>query len=153
MKMKYRLHSYLLFCVIALSYSQVSFAIKPVYSGGPERAAVRGYDVVAYFTKNAPTKGVEKYSTSHLGATWFFSSPTNKALFIANPDKYMPQFGGYCAYAVAKNSSASIKPKYFTIYENKLYLNYSKSVHKKWIKDKDGYISSAKKNWQGLLNK
>lgn len=114
---------------------------------------MRGYDVVAYFTEEAPVKGLEEHTVEHLGATWWFSSAENKAKFIENPDKYMPAYGGYCAYAVARKSTASSKPEYFTIHDGKLYLNYSKSVYKKWLKDKDGYISSADENWPALLEK
>jgi len=138
---------------LALITSIASHAVKPVYSGGKERAAIRGYDPVAYFTENAPVKGSAEFSHEYKGAKWLFSSAKNRDLFINNPDKYSPQYGGYCAYAVARNSTASIKPQYFTIHEGKLYLNYSKPVFKKWMKDKDGYIADAEKKWPELLKK
>lgn len=142
----------LLIC-LSLLVSSVAQAIKPVYSGGRERAAVRGYDVVAYFTENAPVKGVKEHTVEHQGATWWFSTAENKEKFVADPAKYMPEYGGYCAYAVARKSTASSKPEYFTIHNGKLYLNYSKSVYKKWLKDPDGYITSADENWPALLEK
>jgi len=143
----------LLALLINLLVVNSALAIKPIYSGGKERAAIRGYDPVAYFTENAPVKGSSEFSTEHLGATWFFASEANKQLFINNPEKYTPQYGGYCAYAVSRNSSASIKPEFFTIENDKLYLNYSNSVYKKWVKDKKKYIKDADKNWPAVLAK
>jgi YHS domain-containing protein len=139
--------------LLCLVFTGAALAVKPIYSGGKERAAIRGYDVVAYFTENAPVKGSPQYSLDDAGATWFFSYQANLEVFKANPDKYMPQYGGYCAYAVARNSTASIKPEYFTIHDGKLYLNYSKSVFKRWNKNKEQYISDADQKWPKLLNK
>lgn len=130
-----------------------AYAAKPIYVGGKERAAVRGYDVVSYFTENKPVKGSKEFSLTYKGAKWLFSSANNKALFEADSEKYAPQYGGYCAYAVSRNTTASVKPEYFTIHDDKLYLNYSKSVNKKWIKDKGGYIKKANKNWPKVLEK
>lgn len=130
-----------------------AFAVKPVYSGGRDRAAIRGYDPVAYFTENKPVKGSQDFSLKHNGAKWLFSSQENLETFKANSEQYTPQYGGYCAYAVADGSTASIKPEYFTIYNNKLYLNYSKSVYKKWSKDKGDYIQQANINWPEMLSK
>lgn len=128
-----------------------AFAVKPVYSGGKERAAIRGYDPVAYFTQNMPVKGSQEFLFKHNGAKWFFSSQENLEKFKANPNSYTPQYGGYCAYAVSNGSTASIKPENFTIYNDKLYLNYSKSVYKKWLKNKDDYIAEANTEWPQIL--
>ena len=136
----------------SLIFAGLANAAKPVYSGGKERAAVRGYDVVAYFNAKKPVKGLSEFSTRHAGAKWLFASNSNLVLFTANPEKYMPQYGGYCAYAVAKNSTASSKPQYFTVHEGKLYMNYSKSVYNKWLKDKSKYIEHADKNWPELVD-
>jgi len=148
-------HCFTLFSLVLLGTMFISSAnaAKPIYSGGKERAAVRGYDVVAYFTMNKPVKGSADFSLEHKGAKWLFSSQENLELFKNNPEKYSPQYGGYCAYAVARGSTASIKPDFFTLHDGKLYLNFSKSVYKKWIKDKGGYISKANENWPKVLNK
>jgi len=130
-----------------------AFAVKPVYSGGRDRAAIRGYDPVAYFTENKPVKGSKQFSLTHNGAKWLFSSKENLEKFKENAEKYTPQYGGYCAYAVSTGSTASIKPEFFTIYDDKLYLNYSKSVHNKWSKSKDDYIQEADANWPKILSK
>ncbi len=135
-----------------LAISVASNAAKPIYSGGKERAAIRGYDTVAYFTENKPVKGLKEFAFEYKGAKWLFSTQENLSLFKASPEKYAPQFGGYCAYAVSKNTTASIKPEYFTIHDQKLYLNYSKSVYKRWLKDKDDLIEDAESHWPELLN-
>lgn len=145
------LSAYLLLIITGLLWSQTTVALDPIYEGGSPRAAIRGYDTVAYFTENKPVKGSKEYSTSYKGATWHFSSQENLELFLTDPEKYAPQYGGYCAYAVARNTTASIKPKYFTIYDGKLYLNYNKGVQKRWLKDKGGYIEKANDNWPELL--
>lgn len=128
-----------------------AFAAKPIYSGGKERAAIRGYDPVAYFTQNKPVKGSQEFMLKHKGAKWLFSSQANLEKFKASPNRYTPQYGGYCAYAVSNGSTASIKPENFTIYNDKLYLNYSKSVYKKWLKNKDDYITEANVEWPKIL--
>ncbi|MFT6099359.1 MAG: YHS domain-containing protein [Arenicella sp.] len=139
--------------LLSLLVMDSAFAVKPIYSGGRDRPAIRGYDPVAYFTENKPVKGSKTFSHTHNGATWLFSSRENLETFKANTEKYTPQYGGYCAYAVSSGSTASIKPEYFTIHDDKLYLNYSKSVHKKWSKDKDDYIREADTNWPKILSK
>ena len=151
--MKLRITHLFIAVLVSTIFSTSSFAVKPVYTGGAKKAAIRGYDTVAYFTEEKAVKGNEEITYEHLGATWFFSSEDNKQLFIENPEKYMPQYGGYCAYAVSRKKSASSKPDYFTIHDGKLYLNYSSSVYKRWIKDPDGYISSADENWSYVLAK
>ena len=137
--------------IIALTVATSVEAGKPVYSGGRDRAAIRGYDPVAYFTQNEAVKGSKEFTVSYNGATWMFSSAEHKALFEADPEKYAPQFGGYCAYAVSQNTTASIKPKYFTIHEGKLYLNYSKPVHKRWSSNKADLIKQAETHWPNIL--
>lgn len=139
--------------IVSVLVSTSAYAAKPVYSGGRDRAAIRGYDPVAYFTENKPVKGSKEFLFEHNGAKWLFSSQEHLDAFKANPEKYAPQYGGYCAYAVSNGSTASIKPEFFTIHNDKLYLNYSKSVNDKWFKDKDEYIREADSHWPKLVNK
>ena len=100
-----------------------------------DNLGARGYDVVAYFTAGEPTKGSADFETTYKGATWRFSSQENLDRFTANPGQYAPQYGGYCAWALAKNQLAPGNPKFWKIVDGKLYLNYSKGVQKKWEKD------------------
>jgi len=139
--------------ILSMFTMSSAFAAKPVYSGGKQRAAIRGYDPVAYFTENKPVEGNKEFLFKHNGAKWLFSSQENLETFKANPEKYTPQYGGYCAYAVSRGSTASIKPEFFTIHNDKLYLNYSKSVYNKWMKEKDGYIQKANVKWPEILEK
>lgn len=132
-------------------FSSVARAVDPVFTALFSDKAIRGYDTVAYFTENKPVEGSDDFSVEYMGATWLFSSQENKELFENEPEKYAPQFGGYCAYAVSQNATASIKPELFTIHDGKLYLNYNKSINEKWLNNKENFIVDANKNWPGLL--
>lgn len=141
----------ILFAFALLMYSVLAQAISPIYSRGS--IAIKGYDTVAYFTKDAAIKGSETYSYDYLGASWQFESQEHLDLFVKSPEKYIPQYGGYCAYAVSKNRTASVKPEVFEIIDDKLYLNYSKSVQRRWLSDAKDYIEKADAQWPELLNK
>src|SRR5262245_59081260 len=109
--------------------------------------AMKGYDPVAYFTEGRPAKGETRFQHQWMGATWQFSSAVNRDLFVANPKKYAPQYGGYCAYGVSEGHKAPIDPKAWTIVDRKLYLNYDSAVREIWQKDMPGHISKADANW------
>ena len=113
--------------------------------------AIKGYDTVAYFTQGKPVKGSKKFEYYWNGATWRFANAKDLALFKANPEKYAPQYGGYCAYAVAWGDTADIDPNAWKIVDGKLYLNYDKATQKKWEQDIPGYIDRANLNWPGVL--
>lgn len=112
--------------------------------------AVKGYDVIAYFEKGQPVKGSARFAHSWNGSVWQFESERTRNLFAANPAKYAPQFGGYCAWAVSNNYTADIDPEAWKIVDGKLYLNYSKSVQKKWEADLYKRIGDGDRNWPGL---
>jgi len=109
--------------------------------------ALQGYDPVAYFTEAKPTKGDPAITAEHLGATYRFASAANREAFLAEPDRYAPQYGGWCAYAMARGSKADIDPGAFKVVDGKLYLNYSAGVQKKWEQDIPGYIAKADDRW------
>jgi YHS domain-containing protein len=115
--------------------------------------AIKGYDVVAYFTDNAASKGLKQFSYAWQGTVWYFKSQSNRDAFKASPEKYAPQFGGYCAYGVSEDHKSPIDPKAFTILNNKLYLNYSGAVKKVWLKDTVERIEKAEKLWMTLKDK
>ncbi len=140
-----------LMLILLMIMSNNALALDPVYTGFFSNNAIKGYDTVAYFTQQEAVKGDSQFSTDYQGATWLFSSQENLDLFIENPEKYAPQYGGYCAYAVAQNQTASIKPELFTIEDGKLYLNYNSSINEKWQANREEYIRDADKNWPGLL--
>ena len=113
--------------------------------------AIGGYDPVAYFFQGKPVPGSSDYALEYQGATWKFSSPENKLAFEREPEKYAPQYGGYCAYAVAHGSTASIDPEAWTVVGGKLYLNNSKAIQNRWSQDIPGNIDKANANWPGVL--
>ena len=136
---------------LALLLMPLAFAGKaPVFA--TDDGAIRGYDSVAYFTVGQPTKGSDQFTAEYMGVTFKFASAENRDIFKANPSGYAPQYGGYCAYAVSKGSTASTEPDAWTIVGDKLYLNYSLGIRKRWRKDVPGHIKVADKNWPGVLN-
>ncbi len=136
--------------VLAAMLATPALAGKPLqYSKGG--LAIGGYDPVAYFTESEARKGSADHSLSWNGATWQFKSAANKALFEANPEKYAPQYGGYCAYAMASGDLVSINPKAWDVYKGKLYLNYSSVVWAIWGRNRKGYISRADKRWLSIV--
>jgi YHS domain-containing protein len=148
-----------LFMLALLAISFSALAEKPVntltnsFFAKQTDTAINGYDSVAYFTQNAPVKGLDIHTFEYKGAKWKFSNAANLELFKGNPEKYAPQYGGYCAFAVAKNSLAKIDPNQFTILDGKLYLNYDASIQKEWSQDRANFIKKADANFQALIAK
>jgi YHS domain-containing protein len=112
--------------------------------------AIKGYDPVAYFTDHKPVEGSAVYKADYEGATYEFASEAHRALFAAAPEKYVPQFGGFCAYGTALGHKADIDPAAFTIVDGKLYLNYSLKVRETWKQDIPGYIHKAEEAWRAV---
>lgn len=112
--------------------------------------ALKGYDPVAYFEQGRPVKGSPKFPHEWMGATWWFASAENRDLFSKDAQKFAPQFGGYCAYAVSEGYTANIDPEAWKIIDGKLYLNNSKGVQKRWEQDVQTRIGAAEKNWPSL---
>ncbi|MFN8831852.1 MAG: YHS domain-containing (seleno)protein [Labrys sp. (in: a-proteobacteria)] len=113
--------------------------------------AILGYDPVAYFTLGKPVKGNEAFTHVWKGAKWLFVSAENRALFVADPERYAPQYGGYCAYGVARGYLVSIEPDKYAVIDGKLYLNYNADVQAKWSKDPARYITEANSRFPELL--
>lgn len=139
--------------LLAMRTVPVRAASKPqVYTGLVSGVGAGGYDVVAYFTQNKPVAGDAAITAKHNGATWRFSSVENRDAFAANPGKYAPEYGGYCAYAAAKGYTAKGDPHAWSVHNGKLYLNYSKQVRQLWSQDIAGNIASGDANWPDILN-
>ena len=137
--------------LMALIFVPLAFAAEsPIFATGD--GAIRGYDAVAYFTVGKPTQGSDQFTASWQGATFKFASAANLELFKVDPAAYAPQYGGYCAFAVAKGATAGTVPDAWTIVEGKLYLNYSLAVQQRWRKDVPGHIKAADRNWPAVLN-
>jgi YHS domain-containing protein len=109
--------------------------------------AIRGYDPVAYFTDGKAVKGSPDYQAAFKGSTFHFRSQANRDAFVADPAKYAPQYGGFCAFGTAGGYKAATHPSAFTIVGNKLYLNYNQDVQKKWSSDIPAYVTTADKKW------
>lgn len=112
--------------------------------------AIRGHDPVAYFTEGRPVPGSAEFAAEWNNATWHFASAANRATFLADPEAYAPQFGGFCSWAVAEGYTASIDPEAWRIVDGRLYLNYSRRIQRRWERDIPGNISRAEANWPGL---
>lgn len=112
--------------------------------------AIRGYDPVAFFTEGKALMGKDSFSYQWQSATWTFNKKENRELFIAEPEKYAPQFGGYCAYGMAEAHKAPTKTNTWTIVDGKLYFNYNKQVQQAWMKDQASLIQEANKHWPGI---
>jgi YHS domain-containing protein len=115
--------------------------------------AVQGYDPVAFFTESKPVKGKMEFKSVHEGATYYFASAEDKALFDKEPAKYEPAFGGFCAYGVSRNKLVEIDPEAFQVVDGRLLLQYSKGVRNDFNKDTQGNLSKAKANWPALSEK
>jgi len=109
--------------------------------------AIGGYDAVAYFNDNKPVKGIKEFSHNWKGAEWYFLCSENLSAFKKSPEKYAPQYGGFCAYGAADGHKAITEPEAWTIVNGKLYLNYNQEVKKIWLEDKDKFIKQADANW------
>lgn len=115
--------------------------------------AIEGYDAVAYFEDGQPVEGSKDFTFEWMDATWRFASAEHRDLFKADPEKYAPQYGGYCAYAVSQGGTAGIDPEAWSIVDGKLYLNYNQKIQKKWEADRDAFIEAADENWPNLSEK
>ena len=118
---------------------------------GSDGVALKGYDVVAYFTEGKPVLGNSEFHYEWNSAQWQFSSAANRDLFAADPSKYAPQYGGYCAFGVSEGHKAKVDPTVWKIVDGKLYLNYDAGVGNEWRKDIPGRIAKADKNWPKVM--
>lgn len=112
--------------------------------------AINGYDPVAYFIENEAIAGKPEHSHQWLGATWYFKNAQNMHLFSVRPSDYAPQYGGFCAYAMASGQRADIDPAAWSLQDNKLYLNYNQQVMNLWRQDTETHIQNADRHWKGI---
>lgn len=109
--------------------------------------ALGGYDPIAYFTEGAPRRGSADLALSRDGVEWRFASPANRDAFAADPHRYAPQYGGWCAWAAAEGYLAPIDPRAWRIVEGRLYLNANARIQRRWERDIPGFIARADANW------
>ena len=111
----------------------------------------KGYDVVAYFTQGKPVPGSDKHESVYGGVTWRFANNEHRAMFAANPEKYAPQYGGFCSWGAANGKLFDVDPvNGWTIVDGRLYLNFDADVNKAFTQDAVKFIPKANKNWQNL---
>ena len=118
-----------------------------------EELAIRGYDPVAYFRDGGPRPGKPEFSVRHGGAVWRFASAGHKALFEAEPKRYLPAYGGFCAYGTSRGYLVKIEPEAWSIVDGRLYLNYDLGVRETWARRTKTYIARAEGNWPRLTTK
>ncbi|CAD5297020.1 conserved exported hypothetical protein [Bosea sp. 62] len=121
--------------------------------GSSDGVAIRGYDPVAYFRDGGPRLGKPEFSVRHGGAVWRFASAEHKALFEADPERYLPAYGGFCAYGTSRAYLVKIEPEAWSIVDGRLYLNYDLSIRETWARRTKTYIARADGNWPRLTAK
>lgn len=126
--------------------------VAPVNKGS-DNLAIKGYDAVAYFNDGRAVRGAEEFSLEYEGAMWLFTSQSNRDLFAQEPQKYAPQYGGYCSWAVGHGYTAPGDPEAWKVVDGKLYLNYNQDVKKKWEQEAASLITEGNKNWPDLIKK
>lgn len=146
-----------LVAVSALSLGMLALPAHAVKNTGGEYNTMyagqgaKGYDVVSYFTDGKPVMGSDKITSEFGGVKWQFSTKEHRDLFAANPEKYAPQFGGFCAWGVSVGKLFDIDPvNGWNIVDGKLYLNFNGDINAVFAKDKTGFISKANANWSKL---
>ncbi len=115
--------------------------------------AIHGYDPVAYFTDGAAVEGKPGITAEHNGATYRFASEAHRTMFLAAPEKYLPQYGGYCAYGTSVGKKFNGDPTAWRVVDGKLYLNLSADVQRKWLEDVAGRIDAADQTWPAIKDK
>jgi YHS domain-containing protein len=140
-------HELSLTLVLLLAAASPAAAISPVNKTIFGGVAIDGYDPVAYFLDGKPVEGSKRWSEEWNGATWRFASAAHRDLFAAAPEKYAPQYGGYCAWAVGHGYTAGIDPDAWSIRDGKLYLNYDLEIREQWLADAPGWIAKGDVNW------
>lgn len=113
--------------------------------------AVQGYDLVSYQSGDGvPVKGNGHNVVTQDGVTYLFANGKNKKAFKANPAKYLPAYGGYCAFGVTKGKKFASDPLAYKVVDGKLYLNLDSKIQKRWLKDVPGNITEANSNWREI---
>ncbi len=139
--------------MISLSVASVAWAARDAthINLGSNGYAIDRYDPVAYFTEGRPVRGATDLTAAYKGAKYAFSSQVNRARFIADPAKYTPQYGGYCAYGVVYGSKSNIDPEVWEIVDGRLYFLINPGTMSIWKRKKKTNISIGNKAWMTLI--
>lgn len=135
------------------AFAGTAFAADRDMNADANDLAIHGFDPVAYFTAGQPTQGSAEYSATYKNAIYHFASAENRDAFRANPKKYAPQFGGFCALGVALNKKLDVDPGSWKVVDGKLYLNVNKDVQAKWLQDVPGHLKTAVATWPKIKDK
>lgn len=130
--------------------------LRPAFAATPriyaeDGIAVDGSDVMAYWDGAGPQAGSDAYRFDWMGATWRFQTAETRDRFAADPDRYAPAYGGYCAWAVSRGYTAATTPEAWTIHDNRLFLNFSLRIRRRWERDIPGNVAKGDANWPGVL--
>ncbi|WP_019959942.1 YHS domain-containing (seleno)protein [Woodsholea maritima] len=125
---------------------------RPVYTGTFSNTALEGYDAVAYHSEGQAIRGHRDFRTQWRGAEWRFVSQDNLELFLADPDRYAPQYGGHCSWAMAQGYGAKGDPLAWDIVDGRLYLNYNREIQERWQQDPEGFITQGDENYPHVLS-
>jgi YHS domain-containing protein len=139
--------------IAAMLIAAASFAHADPVNRSRSGLALDGYDPVAYFTDGRAVRGSAALAHVHQGTTYHFASAAHRDAFAADPTRYLPQYGGFCAWAVSRGYTAPTDPLAWRIVDGRLFLNYSRSVQRTWEQDTSGNIRKGDANWPGLKHK
>jgi YHS domain-containing protein len=135
---------------VTLAATQVSGQTKTLVNADANGVGLHGYDPVAYFTDGKAVKGDSQYHSKYDGAAYYFQSGDDKAAFDKEPERYVPQYGGYCAMAMTMGKLEDADPNYFLVYEGKLFLQRNEKAHMMFSNDPEGNRKKADENWSKL---
>ncbi len=140
--------------LVFLTIAMFSFSAN-VLAAGPANSTVGvgGYDPVSFFTSEKPQKGNGNYLVVHDGVTYLFTSKINREKFASRPEKYLPAYGGYCAFGVSVGKKFVGDPDIWEIVDGRLYLNLDNKIKGMWVKDIPGNIEKADRKWPKIKNK
>lgn len=133
--------------------SSAAYAVDIDHSADENDIAIQGYDPVSYFSASTAQQGADQYTATYKNAIYKFTSAENRDKFRADPTRYAPQYGGFCAFGTAMGKKFDTDPNAWKIVDNKLYLNLNKDVQQRWLEDVPGFIQDANQNWGDIKNK
>ncbi len=114
--------------------------------------ALRGYDPMAWHLDRRPRRGEARFALTWEGVAWRFASAAHRDRFAADPAAFTPHFGGFCAFGVAQGYKVDIDPEAWQIVAGRLYLNYSREVHRRWARDIPGHLAAAEAHWAAIAH-
>lgn len=141
---------------LGVALAILGFAISSAYAAASERVSttpLQGYDAVAYHAQGKAVKGNGFNVFEYHGATYLFATKENKEAFETSPERYLPGYGGFCAYGVAVGKKFEADAEVWEIVDGRLYLNLDREIQKKWRRDIPGYIRTGDKNWAKIKDK